>query len=245
MLINNHQTQQVRNQTTVTLAHKKNDLIAIDHRIDELLMGFYQRASNQRKEIDHAVETLRTVADKANTAANDATKIADHALQTATNAAGIAAAKPLVEHFEDRIKGLKWPFGIWILGALVFFVSTVLFIIFVKNILDVPNPEKAGEVTLFISSKLIIVALLVGGMIWCGRLFRDAYDKRGFYYHKIAITKTYQVFMESTVEPDTKDAILNEALKHIFASPPSAHESPKAEIEIIKSLPDLIRAGEK
>jgi hypothetical protein len=238
------QVQMMNQRATLlnTLPSKKEELIHLEAEIDQHLMDDYKNFQKKREDFEISAEAANDSVVKLKGLADNATQIAKDALDTATNAAGIASAKPLIEHFSTRKDELGSPIKRWMGFTILFFALTLGFILFVNHILDKPNPDQLGDVILYISSKVIIVALLVSAMIWCGKLFKDSYDKREFYQHKIAITKTYKVFMESTKESEVKDAVLKESLKHIFSSPPTSHDAPKAEIEIIKAVPDIIKA---
>ncbi len=224
------------------IKNKKIQLTELETLRDDSFVAYYEEFYNKKEEIKTIASSAQEFAEKAKTISEKATTVAEDALETATNAAGIAAAKPFIQHFKNRIAWLRWPFCIWITATTSFFVATIYFVTHTADFLGAPDVEHPENIALFISSKIIVVALLISGMIWCGKLFRDSYDKRGFYQHKIAITKTYQVFMESTQDQTIKDAILKESIKHIFSSPPSANESNKTEIEVIKSIPDMFHS---
>ena len=66
-------------------------------------------------------------------------------------------------------------------------------------------------------SKIVILGLLFGATIWCGRHFRALKHQESICWHRSNALATFQAFVQAANETSTKEAVLLETTRSIFA----------------------------
>ncbi|QXW30322.1 hypothetical protein KXJ75_03825 [Aeromonas sanarellii] len=94
----------------------------------------------------------------------------------------------------------------------------------------------------YVSSKILILALLITATLWCGNLYKAAKHQAAANKFKGNSLKTFQAFVNATEDIVVKDAILIETTRAIFSESATGYigndnsgsESTKI-VEIVKS----------
>ena len=66
-------------------------------------------------------------------------------------------------------------------------------------------------------SKIVSLGILFGTTIWCGKNYRAIKHQQAVNQHRANALKTFQSFVQATSDPATKEAVLMETTRSIFA----------------------------
>lgn len=89
------------------------------------------------------------------------------------------------------------------------------------------NPSFAlGDMTValqIIVPKVLLLGLLVSITVWCGRNYRALAHEAAVNRHRANALSTFRTFVDSTNEPEVRNAVLLEATRAIFSQAPSGY----------------------
>lgn len=77
------------------------------------------------------------------------------------------------------------------------------------------------HVVQFISSKILIILILVTATLWCGKMYKASKHMAAMNKHRANSLITFQAFVQATSDEATKNAVLLETTRSIFAITPS------------------------
>lgn len=187
-------------------------------------IGFlaYQKGDVQRnlKALSDAVTTANDmlVASKGTTA-----KAAGE-IDGIISAAREASATVGVAHFTADFSGeastneteaklwLKWTAGLAV-ATIVAAVASFF----------VPIPEGAARVAQYMTSKLVLLGVLITATLWCGRIYRATRHQHATNKHRANALKSFQAFVKATDDEPTRNAVLLETTRSIFSIAPSGY----------------------
>jgi hypothetical protein len=68
----------------------------------------------------------------------------------------------------------------------------------------------------FAVAKILVMSILVGTTIWCGKLYKANAHLAASYQHRAEALSTYELFADGSMKPEVKDAILLETARCVF-----------------------------
>lgn len=138
------------------------------------------------------------------------------AMQTASSSAGVGHFSMDFQTAADDKKSaiLFWGWSVLILSILTLAAACAGF--YHALIFDY-IADKQPLVWLIISSKIIVLLVLISATLWCGKMYKAEKHQQAINYHKAHALRTFQAFSEAAPDPDTKSAILLETTKAIFS----------------------------
>ena len=71
--------------------------------------------------------------------------------------------------------------------------------------------------------RIVILGLLFTGTIWCGRMYKTNKHQESINKHRANALQTFQAFVEATIDPAVRDAVLMETTRSIFTITPSGY----------------------
>ena len=80
-----------------------------------------------------------------------------------------------------------------------------------------------SQVFQFMTSKLLALGVLVSVTVWCGRLYRATKHQAAVSAHRANALKTFQAFAKAATDDATRDAVLMETTRSIFAIAPTGY----------------------
>jgi hypothetical protein len=80
-----------------------------------------------------------------------------------------------------------------------------------------------GQIWQKISSKVIVLSVLITATLWCGRIYKALMHQATVNKHRALGLLTFQAFRQSAVAEETKDAVLKEACRAIFQLSPTGY----------------------
>ena len=107
-------------------------------------------------------------------------------------------------------QALLWLKATAALAALSF--ATAIYFLFATA--DLSTTASAIQ---YVSSKILILALLITATLWCGNLYKAAKHQAAANKFKGNSLKTFQAFVNATEDSAVKDAILVETTRAIFS----------------------------
>lgn len=102
----------------------------------------------------------------------------------------------------------------------------------------------SGQIWQKVASKFIALSILLTATLWCGRVYKALMHQSAMNRHRALSLQTFQAFTAAASDIQTKDAVLLEATRSIFAqgitgyvdSASSSADSEARIIEIVKSI---------
>lgn len=115
--------------------------------------------------------------------------------------------------------GRNW---LWITGVLAGVSLTASIASIFVNVGDLTEPFDLIQLTV---SKVVALSLLFGSTIWCGKNYRAIKHQEAVNQHRANALSTFQAFVEASGDPSTKEAVLLETTRSIFAQASSGYLS--------------------
>jgi hypothetical protein len=164
-------------------------------------------------------------------------------------AAREAAASVGVAHFtadfyaesSEQDKGAdRWLKATGAVAVLTLAVAIGLFFVPIKP--DATTPQ----VIQMFTSKVVILGLLFTATIWCGRLYKAARHQGAISKHRANALRTFQAFTKAASDDESRNAILMETTKSIFAITPTGYldneSSPDSSLKIVEVVKHATQA---
>tara|TARA_B110000908_G_C10141309_1_gene396924 strand:+ start:442 stop:999 length:558 start_codon:yes stop_codon:yes gene_type:complete len=116
-----------------------------------------------------------------------------------------------------------------------------------------PSLSTTASAIQYVSSKILILILLISATLWCGNLYKAAKHQAAANKFKGNSLKTFQAFVNATDDNAIKDAVLVETTRAIFsesatgyiANDNSGTEKSTKIIEVIKNGAQAVSATTK
>ncbi len=166
------------------------------------------------------------------------------AIVAAKDAAGEAGVAHYTEDFGGEARNFGIAAGKWLMATGVLADSTVVAAFLLWYLFAAPYFVDVPELIQLTTMKLVILGLLFTATLWCGRMYKAAKHQEAVNRHRANALKTFQAFIEAAGDPTTRDAVLMETTRSIFAITPSGYlgerdssaDSGSKIIEITKAL---------
>lgn len=163
-------------------------------------------------------------------------------LNAAKNASSAIGSLPFSKLFKDKTEELSISADKWLKATIAFSVLTILSSLIY---LSIPIGDKSNiEIYNAVSSKLILFLVLVGGTVWCGRIYKSLKHQEATNSHRATAIQTFEAFIAATKDTATQQAVLLETTRAIFAHTDTglipnsdASGSETKIIEMLKSAP--------
>lgn len=75
-----------------------------------------------------------------------------------------------------------------------------------------------GQLWQKITTKIVVLGILVTATVWCGRIYRALMHQSAMYQHRALSIQTLQAFSAAAKDMQIKDAVVLEAAKAVFSS---------------------------
>ena len=162
------------------------------------------------------------------------------------NAAREASASVGVAHFTadfdaeaKNVEGQadKWLFATIFL-AILSLIASIYFLFFI------PNIETTANAVQYVSSKILILILLITATLWCGNLYKATKHQVAVNKFKSNSLKTFQAFVKATDDNAVRDAVLIETTRAIFSESDTGYISNKgAGAEKSTKIVEIVKSG--
>ena len=176
----------------------------------------------QRGDIDQNIEKITRSAkevEKIVTATNKGASEMEEIIDKAREASAKEGAAVFTEDFEKVANEMEKSAKIWLRGTIgAAFVTVVVALgmwFWTESGLD------QGQIFQKIGTKMVVLAVLLTGTIWCGRNYRALKHLATINNHRAISIRTLQAFSSAAAQTQTKDAVLMEATRAVFGNVPT------------------------
>ena len=204
----------------------------------------YQKGDIQKniEALSNAVLDANKILDQAKRDSGEKSTELAGIITAAREASASAGVGVFTLDFSEKAGALDDEAGKWLIATAVLAGVTLLcavgsfFLAFDK---DASNPQ----VIQFITSKVITLVVLLTATIWCGRVYKATKHQSAMNSHRANALKTFQAFVKAGSDDATRNAVLLETTRSIFAISPtgylesadSATDGGTKVLEIVKS----------
>lgn len=157
---------------------------------------------------------VRTRAEEAEATAKARLEEVEAVVQAAKDAAGASGLAGFAQIFEQESQQNQRSSSAWLLATAGLAVLTICAGII--SFFVMPSDEIYSSVSLAIS-KIFVLAVLITATLWSGRVYRAFKHQAFINTHRARALQCFRAFVESTDSPDTREAILLETTRSIFA----------------------------
>lgn len=130
-----------------------------------------------------------------------------------------ASASVGVGHFTSDFSGeaaeLESAASKWLRATIA--LASVTFIFGIYFINSDPDLDTVAKSIQYISSKILILVLLITATLWCGNLYKATKHQAAANKFKSNSLKTFQAFVNATDDSAVRDAVLIETTRAIFS----------------------------
>ena len=207
----------------------------VKNRFDEIY-NFYSyilpMLSLLGKSENFTLSEMNKQAEKANEICNELTGYASEKKQEVesllTVAREITLDQGVSKHTQDFSQevarlakiGRGWLWATGVLASLSLVMAIVsLFLVFLIDM------KETAQVIQYSVSKIVTLGLLFGSTIWCGKNYRAIKHQESVNQNRKNALSTFRAFVEATDDPTTKEAVLLETTRSIFAPSASGYLS--------------------
>ncbi|ENM5780329.1 hypothetical protein NTH33_003910 [Vibrio mimicus] len=175
----------------------------------------------QKGEIQNNIEQLTTSVSQAKKLLENAeveTKAKSGEIESIIQAAREASASAGVAHFtadfEQESSTLEVQAKIWLKATVSLAAISLAFALYF--LFSDPDISSVAKAIQFISSKVLILVLLIMATLWCGNMYKATKHQAAANKFKGNSLKTFQAFVKATDDDSVRDAVLIETTRAIF-----------------------------
>jgi hypothetical protein len=183
----------------------------------------YQRGDVERniQSLTSAIKSAEKMVEDGKTRAEKAGKEIEEIIAKAREASAAAGAAVFTKDFEATAATLEEDAAFWLkvtasAAGTTLALSVVLWL-FPQRGLD------QGELVQRLSSKLVMLVVLISGTIWCGRNYKALKHLATINRHRALSIRTLQAFAAAAADVQAKDAVLLEATRAVFGNVPTGY----------------------
>lgn len=170
------------------------------------------------------------------------TKEIDNIITKAREASAAAGAAVFTRDFDNEAAKLSDKADNWLIAAAALGLATLIIAgltwFWTQQGLD------SGQIWQKVVSKFIVLSILLTATLWCGRVYKALMHQSAMNRHRALSLQTFQAFTAAASDVQTKDAVLLETTRSIFApgitgyvdAASTSADSEARVIEIVKSI---------
>ena len=136
------------------------------------------------------------------------------ATREASAEAGVAT---FTRDFADKATALEKTALLWLIATAVSAVTTGIFAIIFAHGWLLPTGESLTQLLQVATTKLIVLGLLFTATVWCGRMYKATKHQAAVNEFRANGLKTFEAFIKATDDDATRNAVLLETTRAIFA----------------------------
>lgn len=149
-------------------------------------------------------------------------------IDAARDASAEAGVATFTRDFADKAATLEKTARLWLIATTAFVGMTISLAIAFAHGLLLPTGESLAQLLQVATTKLIVLGLLFSATIWCGRLYKATKHQAAVNEFRANGLKSFQAFVAATDDDATRNAVLLETTRAIFAHAPTGLIDAKA-----------------
>lgn len=155
----------------------------------------------------------------------------NEALEKVREAAAEAGVSQQAIYFGEEAESHENASWWWLGSAAAFGAATLLYTwkMLEPRLLALVGEASASGIVSAAIPRLVIVSILTFGIIWSARNFARNRHNMVVNRHRRNALSTFETFVKASSDPQTKDAVLIQATRSIFAPQPSGYSSAQQE----------------
>jgi len=207
----------------------------------------------QKGDVSKNIEALTRSVTEAQALVEDAkTKITVKAseietiISKAREASAAAGAAVFTKDFLDEAGILRTQADKWLKATGLFTIVTLVLACAMWYFAE-PGLDQ-GQLIQRFGTKLAALILLFTATLWCGKIYRALMHQAAQHKHRALGLKTFQAFSHAASDNQTKDAVLTETTRSIFANTQTGYIDQGAtdsDIKIVEVVRSILAKGEK
>jgi len=182
-------------------------VVACEREVGEIISRTNQAAAEVSKEVEKHVSGRKESIEKI--------------IEAARIAAASAGAVAFTKDFDEESRKFDHDAKRWLIAAGLLALVTLGAAGAMWELTE-PGLDN-GQLFQKVSSRLVILAVLLSATIWCGRNYKTLKHLKIINRHRALSLLTLQAFSASAADTQTKDAILLEATKAVFGNVPTGY----------------------
>ncbi len=194
------------------------------------------------EKLSKSVSTANEIVNKAKGEIEIKAKEIDDIITKAREASAGAGAAVFTRDFNEEATKLSDKATKWLIAAAALGLATL--VVAVLTWFWTHAGLDSGQIWQKVASKFIALSILLTATLWCGRVYKALMHQSAMNRHRALSLQTFQAFTAAASDIQTKDAVLLEATRSIFAqgitgyvdSASSSADSEARIIEIVKSI---------
>jgi hypothetical protein len=139
----------------------------------------------------------------------------DTIIVKAREASAGAGAAVFTQDFLKESQDLVKAAAPWLKGAAGCAIATL--VVSIGTWFWTPAGLDNGQIVQKVASKLVALSVLLTATIWCGRMYKAYRHQSTVNKHRALSLQTFQAFSAAASDPQTKNAVLLETTRSIFA----------------------------
>lgn len=165
----------------------------------------------------------------------------DNIVVKAREASASAGAAVFTKDFDDEATNLKTTAKQWLWATGILAIATIIFAVLLWWVSEpTNNPWQAMQK---FGSRIIVLIVLFTATLWCGRIYKALMHQAVTNRHRALSLQTFQAFSSAASDDDTRNAVLTETTRSIFATTASGYidteaggDSPLKIIEVTRAI---------
>ena len=182
--------------------------------------GIVQQIKESEKEANAILTAAETFTKQKTIEINEKKEEIDSIMTVVREQAIAAGTGVFTVDFKDEADKLTSNGKKWLIATGVFaiftFVAATVFAFYFQPQADVDT----GGMLQRVGSKIVLLGILFGTTIWCGRIYRSQMHQAATNKHRALSIQTVQAFHRSAADTTVKDAVVLEAARAIYANVP-------------------------
>lgn len=213
----------------------------------------YQKGEIQKniQELTKSVESAKTLLTDSQKLAGEKKEEIDTIIRAARDASASVGVAHFTGDFENEYTNLEGSAQKWLFATVLAAVVTLGFGIYFLN--ATPELKTTAEAVQYVTTKLIILGVLLTATIWCGNIYKAIKHLSTINKFKANSLKTFQAFVKAAEDDAVRDAVLIETTRAIFAESATGYlgadatpgEKSTKIVEVVKNATQSISAAGK
>lgn len=184
----------------------------------------YQKGDVQKniEALSKSVKDANVILEEAKLKVEGKSKEIDSIVTAAREASASAGVGVFTSDFAGQATNLASEGKKWLKYTACLAIATILTALlsfFVPIEKDATNPQ----IWQYMTSKVLILIVLLTATVWCGRLYKATKHQEALNNHRANALKTFQAFVKAASDDTTRNAVLLETTRSIFAIGPSGY----------------------
>lgn len=177
----------------------------------------YQKGEIQSniKQLTTSVKDAKQLLTDAKGEVSEKSGVIDKIISAAREASASVGVAHFTADFETEAQTMETEAQTWLKATMA--LAIVSFIASVYFLFAEPNLTTTASAIQYVSSKILILVLLITATLWCGNLYKAAKHQAAANKFKGNSLKTFQAFVNATDDSGVKDAVLIETTRAIFS----------------------------